>query len=154
MAEIRSWVVGVCAVALASAVIAAIVPKNSPGRIAAMYVGMLMTAVIISPIKTLDTYKLSGYMSDIQYELSECAEKSEEKMRQLTDNIIEDRVEAYILERSKTECEVEVLCKDGVLCSASVSGTSESEVKKVSEMINRECGILQIRESLKNDGNV
>ena len=154
MEKIRTFVSAVCAVAMIGAIVGALVPKNSSGKISIMCVGIIMMAVIISPIKNVGKNIFSDYTEDIEYELSKKLENTAEENQKIYDNIIEERIEAYILQRSKEEnivCEVSVVCKNGEVTLARIVGETAEDIKKASQIATSECGILKTEERI-NDG--
>lgn len=152
MEFMRDWVVAIAAVTMIIAVVSAITPKNSAGRAVMLCGSVLMTVVLISPIKKLDVSALSEYSARFEKEVQYRAEQMSAQNEKLRKNIIEENMRAYILQRADAmgiACDVDIECRNDVPHTAVISIKNKEAVPAVSELIEKECGIPSGRQTFK-----
>ena len=137
------------------AAVTVITPKNAAGRAAMLCGSIILTAVLVSPIKSFDTSFLSEYDKRIEVEIEKKAKNISEKGEELKENIIEENLRTYILQRTKQfgiVCDVRVLCLEGVPHSVSVELKRDEDKEKVSQILTEECGIAEENQTFEVSG--
>ena len=154
MNGISNYIYSVSSMAVVASIIAVLLPKNTAGRISIMSVGIIMTAVIVSPIKAIDAGNISGYMEETQREISQYTRTASEKNQKICDEIIEEKLRAYILQRSNEagiKCDVAIKFENGEPHYAEVFAGGGRDGDKVAEIIRGECGIAKVEVRIKNE---
>lgn len=154
MQGISSYIYSLTSMAIVASIIAILLPKNTAGRISIMSVGIVMTAVVVSPIKAIDGQSISGYMEEAERGISEYTRDASEKNQKICDEIIEEKVRAYILQRSNEEgikCDVTIKFENGEPLYAEVFIENSHDAKRVAEIIRGECGIAKVEVRIKNE---
>ena len=143
MGYIQNWVVTISAVTMVIAIVAVIVPKNSAGRAVMLCGGIIMTAVLVLPLKNIGVYESGEVDNGFLTEIRKSADKALESNEKISADIIESRFGEYILKRAEQEgisCTAKVSCDNGIPVSAVI--TTESErIDDISGMISKELGI-------------
>ena len=153
MGFIRSWVGSIAAATMLLSVIAALVPKTSAKRAVMLCGSVIMTAVIISPIKNFDSEVLCGYGEEYAKTAETMAAALFEENENLSAGIIEKNLGAYILERADSmgiECGVDVKCTGKTPQSATVRVATIGDGAMLSDMIKTECGIMEVKIEVKD----
>ena len=143
---VSGFVKSVATVTMIMAAITVITPKNAAGRAAMLCGSILLTTVLVSPIKAFDASVLSEYDKRIEVEIEGRAKNISQKGGELKENIIEQNLRTYILQRTKQFgifCDAKVLCLDGVPYTASVKLERKEDREKVSQILTEECGIAK-----------
>ncbi len=143
---VSGFVHSVATVTMIMAAVSVITPKNAAGRAAMLCGSILLTVVLLSPIKGFDTSALSEYDKKIEVEIDGRAESILQKGEELKEDIIEENLRAYILQRTKQfgiYCDAEVLCLEGMPDSVRVKLKREEDKEKVSQILTEECGIAK-----------
>lgn len=152
MEAVKAWVVSVSAATMIVAVLNAIAPKNSAGKVIGFTGAVIIMSVLLSPVKSLDSDMLKDYSDKYGAELERKMEDvSEEKEKLINDNI-EQGINAYILQRAESigvSCDVSVSCVDGLPHTVSVWTDSGGKNESLSEVISAECGIPKERQTYK-----
>lgn len=154
MEFIRGWVISIATATLIISVAAALCPKNTAGRTVMMCGSLIMTAVLISPLKGFDTSLLNEYGEQYEREIEVKSEKLRLQNEELRQDIIEENLRAYILQRAKTmeiECDVQISCKGDLPYSAYVDVADEEKALELSRLIESECGIPKARQTFKRE---
>ncbi len=154
MQGISNYIYSVSSMAIVASVIAILLPKNTAGRISIMSVGIIMTAVVVSPIKAIDGQSIAGYMEEIEGQISEHTRGVSEKNQKICDEIIGDKVRAYILQRSNEEgirCDVSIKYESGEARYAEAFVENSNDAKKVLEIMRGECGIAKVEVKIKDE---
>lgn len=152
---ISGFVKSVATVTMIMAAVTVITPKNAAGRAAMLCGSIILTAVLVSPIKSFDTSFLSEYDKRIEVEIEKKAKNISEKGEELKENIIEENLRTYILQRTKQfgiVCDVRVLCLEGVPHSVSVELKRDEDKEKVSQILTEECGIAEENQTFEVSG--
>ncbi len=155
MEFIHSWVSAIAAVTMMMAVVSVLTPKNSAGR-AVMFCGsIIMTVVLVSPIKKLDVAALSGYSARFEKEVERRAEQVSRQNEKLRKDIIEENTRAYILQRAESmgiSCDLDIECSDDVPYTAVVCVKNKDVVPAVSGLLEMEVGIPSARQTFEIEG--
>ncbi|MBR3910383.1 MAG: hypothetical protein IKJ54_03720 [Anaerotignum sp.] len=141
MENIRGWIGSVAAVMMIMAAVSAICPKNSAGRIVALCGSLILTAVLITPLKSFDVALFEQYAESYVRGLEEKGARLKEENEMLRDDIIEKNLRAYILERADMmgiDCDVRVESRNGVPHSAEICVKDKAKAYAVKEMIKKE----------------
>lgn len=152
MEFIRNWVVSIAAATMIISIAAALCPKNAAGRAVMLCGSLIMTAVLISPLKSFDVSVLSEYGARYEREIEERSRRLNEENETLRKNIIEENTRAYILQRAESmgvSCDVRIICKDDIPYSAYIQAPDKVKAYAVSELIEAECGIPAARQTFK-----
>lgn len=150
--QIGRWIYSVATVTMIMAVITVITPKNTAGRAAMLCASIAFTAVLVSPIKAFDVSGLSEYERNFRSEIDGKSKEIEVQSLQARENIIEENLRAYILQRAKQfgiSCDAEVQCIDGTPRFVAVVLRNEKDREKVSEILLEECGIEKENQSFE-----
>ena len=149
---ISLWVSGLCAASLVVAIISAVAPKNSAGRVCVMMASVLVLVALVSPIlssggiSVLDTGR--AYERTIRRKIEEAADKTE----RLKKDIIEEELASYVLNKAGVDreiCEVDIEVEDGVVVSAEVKSRDDDATEKVRRVLKDELAISQTRQEIE-----
>lgn len=120
MEAARLWLLSILSASLVCALADALMPPGAVKRVGRMVCGLVLTAVILSPLVSLDLESggqwLEDYFAAVEQREGELEEQAEEGRKA----IIEESYEAYILDKAAQlglSCTVEVECqtdKDGL----------------------------------------
>ncbi len=152
MQGISSWVSGLCAASLVVAVISAISPKNSAGRVCVMMASIMVMVALISPILDLRGLSLLDIGRDYERSIRRKIEETTEATERLKKDIIEEELSSYILDKaevSEEACKVNIRLEDGVAVSAEVVSWDSVSAARVSEVLKDELGIERERQEIK-----
>ena len=152
---ISGWVHSVSAVAMIMAIITVLTPKNTAGRTAMLCGSIILTAVLVSPIKAFDMEKVSEYDRDFKFEIEEKANAIVMTGEKMKEDIIEEKLRTYILQRTKQFgiiCDVSVVCRDGMPDSVTIGLRREEDREKISEILVSECGIAKEKQKFEVTG--
>lgn len=150
MQGISSWVAGICAASLVVAVISAISPKNSAGRVCVMMASVMVMVALISPILDLRGLSLLDIGRDYERSIQRKIEETTEATERLKKDIIEEELSSYILDKaevSEEACKVNIRLEDGATVSAEVVSRDSDTAMRVSEVLKDELEIE--REEIK-----
>lgn len=100
---IRSYLLSVAAAAILTAVVQALLP-DGPNRKITGYVGsLILLLVVIAPIAKIDTDHMARSISRIRTEFDEMQSGVQTGNKDLLEDIIKSRCEAYILDKAEAK---------------------------------------------------
>lgn len=108
---LKQWIIGITCAALIGALAEALAPPGrvkSAGRLA---VGLLLLLAVVKPLGVLDYSVLAGALAEYRPDGTACEAALEEKSGAVLKAVIEERTDAYILDKAKTlgmDCTAEV----------------------------------------------
>ena len=152
---VSGFVKSVAAVTMIMAAVTVITPKNAAGRAAMLCGSILLTVVLVSPIKSFDISFLSQYDKKIEVEIEGRAENILNKGEELKEGIIEENLRTYILQRANQFgilCDAKVFCLEGVPHSVSVRVKKNEDKERVSRILTEECGIAKENQTFEVAG--
>ena len=159
MEGISSWIAGISAVSFIVSVISVIAPKNSAGRVSSMLGSILVLVALVSPIFDFEGAKILGMGKVYEEEISKRIESAEEKTADIKNDIIQNKLTAYVLEKAKTdenECKVSVEVSDGAVLSATIECYERGITDRVLTVLENELGIakesVEIKDGKEKDG--
>ena len=153
MEGISSWIAALAAVSFIVSIISVIAPKNSAGRVASMLGSILVLVALVSPIFDFEGAKLLGMGKVYEEKISERIETAEEKTADIKNNIIQEKLAAYVLEKAKTdenECKVSVEVSDGAVLSATIECHERGISDRVLTILENELGIAKESVEIKD----
>ena len=147
MLFLQSWIGRICAASILVAVIGALVPKNSAGKIVCLIGAVIMIFVLVSPFKKFDVLQLASYSHEYEEKLREKVENMQAMNEKEENAIIEARLKSYILQRTEQmgiRCEVSIYCKEKTPYTAVVVTEDKNNSGAIKKMIESECGIKDV----------
>ena len=101
--------------------------QKSAGKIARILSGVLMTVVLLTPLKRFSFELIPSYLDDITADAQAYVDEGKLSAQQDTAALIKEHTEAYILDKAKTMCldiSVEVHLDDynSIPCGVTLSG--------------------------------
>lgn len=146
---IRNWLLGVTAASMLLALAEYLVPDGVNKKIVRLAGGLVLALAALTPIIQLDEAAIIDATKKFQIELRSGSEKLSVEKDFLFESIIEEKTEAYILDKAKElgmECQVSVFVAwDGevpIPHSVNVRGVWTQQQKQVfSQLIEEELGI-------------
>ncbi|MBR3848813.1 MAG: hypothetical protein IKM21_05940 [Oscillospiraceae bacterium] len=154
MEGLSSWIAGISAVALIVSVISVVAPKNSAGRVVTMLGSILVLVAFVLPVLDFEALRLIGVGEAYEEKISEQIEKAEKETDEIKNNIIKEKLTAYVLDKAKTdenECKVDIKIQDGAAMSAIVECGERNISERVSEILEKELGIAKESVKIKNE---
>jgi len=111
---LRRWLLSLCAAGLAAALLEALAPEGAAKRTLRLCAGALLLLTMLGPLAGLNAEDFSMFLS--RYTASDAAlpTKLEQENERLSRMIIQDRAEAYILDKAaqlNMNCQVSVQLK-------------------------------------------
>ena len=156
MSGISSWVSGICAATLIVAVISAVSPKNSAGRVCVMIAGVIVVVALVLPVINLRGISILDTGKNYERNLERRIDEAEEKVEKLKKDIIEEELASYVLNKAgvKAECcSVDIKVEEGVVVSAEVFAQSNEDLARVRRVLNEELLVLpEIKEMEIGEG--
>ena len=135
---IKNWLVSICAVSLLASVLNAIAPESNAKNALKMCCALLLTIVVITPLKKFDFDFFTESYEEMNAELDEKISEIAEENKKIKDDIIAETLYEYICKRGKlAENEIEINCENGEIKSVILYRESEEIIK----IIEQECGI-------------
>ena len=156
MQGISSWVSGLCAMSLVVAIISAVSPKNSAGRVCVMMASVLVMVALVSPILNLREISLLDAGRSYERKIQRKIEETTEKAEKLKKDIIENELSTYVLNKagvSEAACEVKINTEDGKVVSAEVASRNNDEACRVSKVLEGELMIPRERQKIRVEVN-
>lgn len=98
----RGWVIGITGMSLITSVVMAIVPKGRVRKTVSLVCGMGMIVVLVSPVLNFDYDTFAQYISGYAYETDLPGKNMDEENERLTRLIIQEEVNAYILDKAQS----------------------------------------------------
>jgi len=98
----RSWVIGITGMSLITSVTMAIVPKGRVRKTVSLICGMAMIVVLVSPVLDFDYDIFAQYVSGYSYDTDVQEKNLDEENERLTRRIIQEEVDAYILDKAQS----------------------------------------------------
>ena len=98
-ATISSWIYGIVAAAMISAITLMILPESKVKRVVAVACGFMMLIALIKPLREFDYGSFRRSYAGLRDDASDFAAPLEEVNENLTRRIIEEKYAAYILDK-------------------------------------------------------
>ena len=134
-----------CAAAIAVSVIKALVPQNSAGACIGIAGAAVMILAVIAPFKGFEAENITRWRARCGGEVAAMSESLQAENRRLEEDIIQERLSAYILQRAEAvgaKCAaVTVMSKQGIPVSARAEAADTASVEKLRRIVTDECGI-------------
>ena len=99
---IRSWVFGLTAVAFINAIAMSLTPKGKSRAVVGLTCGLVTVVALIAPILEFDYEAFALHMAGPEITLDERVAEMAIEQERLTDLIIRERSEAYILDKANS----------------------------------------------------
>ncbi len=99
---LRSWVIGVAGAAMVTALALTVTPEGRVKKVVALVCGLMTIVALIKPIVSFDYGSFSEYLAQYQKEAESFSSDIGDTNENLTRRIIEQRCEAYILDKGKS----------------------------------------------------
>ena len=148
---LRGWIIGIAGAAMVTAVAMTVTPEGKVKKIVALICGLMTVIALIKPITGFDYTSFSKYLTQYRNDAETFSVEVESENENLTRRIIEDRCQAYILDKGKslgiTDLAVTVTAQwseDGYWypSGASLVTNADRETRdKLSQSIEAELGI-------------
>jgi hypothetical protein len=148
---LRSWIIGIAGAAMVTAAAMAMTPEGKVKKVVSLICGLMTILALIKPISGFDYTAFSKYLAQYKNDAQEYSGAMASKNENLTRRIIEDKCQAYILDKGKslaiTDLDVTVTAewsKDGYWypSGASLITNADTEARnKLSRSIEAELGI-------------
>jgi len=98
---IRTWIVGIFAAALITAIVTIITPEGKVKRVLSLVCGFMMIITLIKPILSFDSEGFKANFAMYQYEIKNASEIAVVNNENITREIIEERYAAYISDKGE-----------------------------------------------------
>lgn len=148
---IHTWTGSMIYTAALCAILIALTPEGKVKEIVKLMCGIAVTAAIISPIAKPDMTSYSSYLAKYRLEAEKITQSASEENKNLNRSYIEERCEAYILDKAESYGAVINSVKvraewstEGFWYPAWAELDSDAEAKeKLSGIIEAELGIAR-----------
>jgi len=97
---IRAWLMGLTAAALINAVAMSLAPKGKQRAVVGLTCGLVTVIALVAPILDFDYEAYAFHMGEAEPVLERRLEEMEQAQERLTQAIIRERSEAYILDKA------------------------------------------------------
>ena len=138
MANVRSYILSIVAVAVICAIIKTLLTdKTTIGMIAKLLCGIFMTTTIIAPVTQIRFYSITDYFEDLSTASDIYVKAGKAAADDHVSGIIKSQVEAYILDKANhlgLNISLEVELDDSnykVPCGVKIQGTVPPYAKEV-----------------------
>jgi hypothetical protein len=148
---LRGWIIGIAGAAMVTAAALTVTPEGRVKKIISLICGLMMILALIKPLKGFDYTSFSKYLTQYKEDAEAFSGAIESENENLTRRIIEDKCQAYILDKGKsigiTDLDVAVtaeLSDDGCWYPSGASLMTDAETAardKLSQSIEAELGI-------------
>ena len=148
---LRSWVIGIAGAAMVTAVAMTVTPEGKVKKIVALICGLMTVVALIKPLTGFDYTSFSKYLTQYRNDAEAFGAEVDSENENLRRRIIEDKCQAYILDKGKslgiTDLAVTVTAQwseDGYWypSGASLMTNADRETRdKLSQSIEAELGI-------------
>lgn len=152
MEGIKLWVASLSGVTLIMAVISAVIPKNTAGRVCVLLGEIALIATLISPLKGGLADEIPDMGALYKNEVREKTINATEVCGEMEDKLISKKLSAYVLNKARAK---------GVLCieleektPVFAEGTVGDRVSagRVEKLLSEELGISKERQKIKIEG--
>jgi stage III sporulation protein AF len=99
---LRSWIVGIAGAAMVTAVAMTVTPEGRVKKVVSLVCGLMTVIALIKPVVGFDYGSFSEYLARYKNEAESFSADIEDTNENLTRRIIEERSEAYILDKGKS----------------------------------------------------
>jgi hypothetical protein len=160
---LRSWIIGIAGAAMVTAAAMALTPEGKVKKIVSLICGLMTILALIKPLAGFDYTSFSKYLSQYKRDAAAQSSAMDSENENLTRRIIEDKCQAYILDKGKslgiTDLNVTVTAKwskDGYWYPSGASLKTDADEKtrrQLSQSIEGELGISpeELIWSMKNE---
>ncbi len=148
---LRSWVVGIAGAAMVTAIAMTVTPEGRVKKVVSLVCGLMTVVALIKPVVGFDYGGFSEYLARYKSDAAAFSSDIGDTNENLTRRIIEERCEAYILDKGKSlgleelKASVQLTWSvDGYWypCSALLcTNADEDKRQKLSQSIEAELGI-------------
>lgn len=114
MELVKTWLIGVTAAAMITALAESLAPDGAVKKVGRLAGGLLLVIAILQPIVDLDYSAMAGALADYRLEAEGYTADLSVANGQLMKTIIEEQTGAYILDKAAAlgaECTVQVTCR-------------------------------------------
>lgn len=154
MDGIRNYITELAAVTLMVAVINAVAPKNNAAKVCTMLGSILLIMVLISPVRRIDTSEIARMEKHYNSEINLGISRMREKYEGIEENIIEERLSAYVLSRAnvqKEDCSIKFEFSENTPISAEITVGDADVFERISYVLETEIGIPRERHKKAED---
>jgi stage III sporulation protein AF len=99
---LRSWIVGIAGAAMITAVAMTVTPEGRVKKIVSLVCGLMTVIALVRPIVGFDYRSFSEYLAQHKSEAEAFSSDIDSANENLTRRIIEERCQAYILDKGKS----------------------------------------------------
>jgi len=99
---LRSWVLGIAGAAMICAFAAALTPKSGVKKVVSLLCGVVMAAALLSPLGKLELSDYGLNLTKYRVGAAELTAEGEKLRESLDRSIIEEKTEAYILDKAQS----------------------------------------------------
>lgn len=147
---VKDWIFGVACGGMIVAVLQALLPKDSAGKVGRMAGGLVLLLAVASPLVQLDWEALTVSLTEQRMAEQGYTEELTKMNQGFLKELIEEQTEAYILDKAEglgISCEVSVRYRwseDGVPYPAEVtvvSDAAEEQEQELARLIEGELGV-------------
>lgn len=115
MEKMEEWILSAACCGILMALIHSLLPKGTWSRLGQLAGGILMILTVVGPLVTLDMDQVMGQLELLAARQEEESETLNEEAWSITEELINEEYEAYILERAQELgilCQVEIECRE------------------------------------------
>lgn len=152
MEGIKLWIASLSGVTLIMAVISAIIPKNTAGRVCMMLGEVALIATLISPIKGVLADEVPDVGEIYKNEVEEKTLAATEVCREMEDKLISETLAAYVLNKAGIEGELRIELERKTPVFAEGFVEEPEDAAKVEKLLFEELGISKERQKIKIEG--
>lgn len=103
MAEaLRSWILGLAGAAMVTAAAMTVTPEGKVKKIVGLICGLMMVIALLRPLVGFDYTSFSKYLTRYKNDAETFSSEIADENENLKSRIIEDKCEAYILDKGKS----------------------------------------------------
>lgn len=103
MAEaLRGWIIGLVGAAMVTAVAMTVTPEGKVKKIVSLVCGLMTVVALLKPLVGFDYTNFSKYLTQYKNDADAFSSEIESENENLKRQIIEDKCQAYILDKGKT----------------------------------------------------
>jgi len=146
---LNGWVISIAGITMIASVAKIFCPQNSAGKVVGACSAIILTAVLLQPVKNIDLNDLNEYFPQSEYITEKRFLTLQQENEKIREAIIIDETESYILQRAAeigVECDVTVKCRENIPYSVNIRTEDREAADKISEIIKIECGIPKERQ--------
>ena len=100
---LRNWILGLAGTAVICAAAGLLTPRGQVKKVVGLLCGAVMTAALLSPLLKPDMSAYGLKLSEYRADAAALTEEAEELRQCLDRSIIEEKLEAYILDKAQNQ---------------------------------------------------